>query len=265
MSVIASIAILPFSDLSQAGDQTWFCDGLAEEIIDSLSCVRGLRVASRTASFRFRDGSVDPREIGRLLSVDAILEGSVRKAGEHLKVTAQLIDAANGYHLWSESFARPLEDVFAIQSEIAGNVAQALRLSLSTPALERSVCLAPDNLEATSITCAAARWPGRRARLPGAADLVALRSGRTTFARSLSSGGKTCWKKPSPRATVTWNGSRTIRTSHRWVTHRAFATSSRTYSPVPPQRPLERGAYSGFRRRKSWIAGTSSWALSSST
>ncbi|MEO7251081.1 MAG: hypothetical protein ABIW30_00560, partial [Arenimonas sp.] len=97
MSAIAAIAVLPFTDLSQARDQDWFCDGLAEEIIDSLCCVRGLRVASRTASFRFRDGSVDPREIGRQLSVDAILEGSVRKADGRLKVTAQLIDVANGY------------------------------------------------------------------------------------------------------------------------------------------------------------------------
>ena len=148
MSPIASIAILPFTDLSQARDQDWFCDGLAEEIIDSLCCVRGLRVASRTASFRFRDGSVDPREIGRQLAVDAILEGSVRKADDRLKVTAQLIDASDGYHLWSESYERRLEDVFAIQTEIARNVAQALKFSLSGPALGRSIRYAPSNLEA---------------------------------------------------------------------------------------------------------------------
>ena len=116
MSAIASIAVLPFTDLSQAHDHDWFCDGLAEEIIDSLCCVRGLRVASRTASFRFRDGSVDPREIGRLLNVDAILEGSVRVAGERLRVTAQLVDAGNGYHRWSETYERQVADVFAIQA-----------------------------------------------------------------------------------------------------------------------------------------------------
>jgi adenylate cyclase len=148
VSPIASIAILPFADLSQAHDQDWFCDGLAEEIIDSLCCVRGLRVASRTASFRFRDGSVDPREIGRQLAVDAILEGSVRKADDRLKVTAQLIDASDGYHLWSESYERRLEDVFAIQTEIARNVAQALKFSLSGPALGRSIRYAPSNIEA---------------------------------------------------------------------------------------------------------------------
>ena len=147
-SAIASIAILPFADLSQAHDQDWFCDGLAEEIIDSLCCVRGLRVASRTASFRFRDGSVDPREIGRLLGVDAILEGSVRKAGDRLKITAQLIDAHDGYHLWSESYERSMQDVFAIQAEIARNVAQALKMSLSSNDMGRFERYAPKNMAA---------------------------------------------------------------------------------------------------------------------
>lgn len=148
MSPIAAMAILPFADLSEARDQDWFCDGLAEEIIDSLCCVRGLRVASRTASFRFRDGSVDPREIGRLLNVDAILEGSVRKAGQRLKITAQLIDTKDGYHLWSESYERQIEDVFTIQSEIAKSVAQALKFSLTGPALGRSLRYAPSNIAA---------------------------------------------------------------------------------------------------------------------
>jgi adenylate cyclase len=147
MSAIASIAVLPFTDLSQNHDHDWFCDGLAEEIIDSLCCVRGLRVASRTASFRFRDGSVDPREIGRLLSVDSILEGSVRVAGERMRVTAQLVDARAGYHAWSETFERPTTDVFAIQREIAENVARALKLSLAGAAI-RGEKHAPRNLEA---------------------------------------------------------------------------------------------------------------------
>ncbi len=145
---IASIAILPFSDLSQARDQDWFCDGLAEEIIDAMCCVKGLRVASRTASFRFRDGSVDPREIGRLLNVSAILEGSVRKAGEQLRITAQLINADDGYHLWSETFDRRIEDVFAIQTEIARSVSRALKLSLTGPAAGRSERYAPSNMDA---------------------------------------------------------------------------------------------------------------------
>jgi adenylate cyclase len=147
-SPIAAIAVLPFSDLSQARDQDWFCDGLAEEIIDSLCCVRGLRVASRTASFRFRDGSTDPREIGRLLSVDAILEGSVRVSGERLRVTAQLIDARDGYHAWSETYERAVTDVFAIQREIAENVARALKLSVAGRAAGARGQHAPRSMEA---------------------------------------------------------------------------------------------------------------------
>ncbi|MGH8041219.1 MAG: TPR end-of-group domain-containing protein [Rudaea sp.] len=143
-----SVAILPFADLSQAHDQDWFCDGLAEEIIDVLSCVRGLRVASRTASFRFRDGSVDPREIGQQLRVGAILEGSVRKAGECVRVTAQLIDAVSGYHLWSETYDRGLADVFAIQSEIARKVSAALRVSLTGDEAARRERYAPRNIQA---------------------------------------------------------------------------------------------------------------------
>jgi adenylate cyclase len=147
-SPIAAIAVLPFTDLSQARDHDWFCDGLAEEIIDSLCCVRGLRVASRTASFRFRDGSTDPREIGRLLSVDAILEGSVRVAGERLRVTAQLIDARDGYHAWSETYERAVTDVFAIQREIAENVARALKLSVAGRAAQARGQHAPRSMEA---------------------------------------------------------------------------------------------------------------------
>jgi adenylate cyclase len=129
----ASVAILPFTDLSEAGDQDYFCDGLAEEILNALASISGMRVASRTSSFRFRDSATDAREIGRALNVAAIMEGSVRKAGEQVRVTAQLIDAGNGYHLWSENFDRRLEDIFAIQEEIARSVARALRVSLKAP------------------------------------------------------------------------------------------------------------------------------------
>jgi adenylate cyclase len=178
VSNIASIAILPFADLSQARDQDWFCDGLAEEIIDSLCCVRGLRVASRTASFRFRDGSVDPREIGRLLSVDAILEGSVRKAGERLKITAQLIDAHDGYHLWSESFERDVADVFAIQGEIARNVAQALKLSLKGSVAGRFQRYAPRSMEAYEYYL-------RGRKLAGATSSTAWREAPKMFRRAI--------------------------------------------------------------------------------
>lgn len=126
----ASVAILPFTDLSEARDQAYFCDGLAEEIMNALTRVRDLRVASRTSSFRFRGHDTDAREIGQALNVAAILEGSVRKAGERVRITAQLIDAASGYHLWSENFDRRLQDIFTIQEEIARAVVSALRVSL---------------------------------------------------------------------------------------------------------------------------------------
>jgi adenylate cyclase len=126
----ASVAILPFADLSERHDQDYFCDGLAEEILNALAKVRGLHVASRTASFRFRDGGSAPSEIGRQLQVAAFMEGSVRKAGDRVRVTAQLVDASNGYHLWSDNFDRNLADIFAIQEEIARNVVNAVRPTL---------------------------------------------------------------------------------------------------------------------------------------
>jgi TolB-like protein/uncharacterized membrane protein YhdT len=121
-----SVAVLPFVDMSQAGDQVFFGDGIAEEVLNELTRLEGLRVASRTSSFAYRDGEADTREIARALNVSTVLEGSVRKSGERIRVTAQLINAADGYHLWSEVFERQLTDVFAIQDEIAQAVAGAL-------------------------------------------------------------------------------------------------------------------------------------------
>jgi adenylate cyclase len=127
----ASVAILPFADMSPARDHEYFCDGIAEEIINALCCVRGLRVASRTSAFQFKGRSADVREIGKALGVGAVLEGSVRKAGDRVRITAQLVGAADGYHLWSESYDRQLEDVFAIQSDIAQRLVRALRGALT--------------------------------------------------------------------------------------------------------------------------------------
>ena len=125
-----SVAVLAFADMSAARDQGWFCEGAAEEIINTLAGVRGLRVASRAASFRFRDGSADHREIARLLDVRAVLDGSVRKAGDQLRVSAQLVDAADGSVLWSQTFDRKPENILAIQEEIAGATLRALRVAL---------------------------------------------------------------------------------------------------------------------------------------
>ena len=153
----ASVAVLPFVDMSPERDQDHFCDGIAEEIINSLCCVRGLKVAARTSAFQYKGRPTDVREIGRALGVAAVLEGSVRKFGDRLRVTAQLVGAGDGYHLWSESFDRRLEDVFAIQDEIAQQVTSALKIA-SSPATRRvSAAVAPSAATPTNTTCAAVR------------------------------------------------------------------------------------------------------------
>jgi adenylate cyclase len=131
-----SVAILPFADMSAERDQEYFCDGIAEEIINALCCVRGLQVASRTSSFQFKGRPIDVREIGRSLGVTAVLEGSVRRSAERVRITAQLVSSTDGFHLWSESFDRRLEDVFATQSEIARNIVGALRSNLTAEEAE---------------------------------------------------------------------------------------------------------------------------------
>jgi len=126
MPIGTAIAVLPFADMSPGRDQDYLCEGLAEELIDALTHVDGLRVAARTSSFQFR-AEHDLREVGRKLGVDCLLEGSVRKAGDRLRVTVQLIDVTTGYHKWSEKFERDAGDVFAMQDEIAEKVATLLR------------------------------------------------------------------------------------------------------------------------------------------
>jgi adenylate cyclase len=119
------VAVLPFADMSPAGDQEYFCDGMAEEVINALAHA-GQRVVARTSSFVFKDRPDDVREIARKLGVTLLLEGSVRKAAERLRVTAQLIDARSGFHVWSRTWDRRVEDMFAIQDEIARSIAAAL-------------------------------------------------------------------------------------------------------------------------------------------
>jgi adenylate cyclase len=126
-AVEPSVAVLPFADMSPEHDQEYFCDGMVEEIITELTRVPGLRVAARTSSFAFKHRADDVREIGRRLGVSTVLEGSVRKAGDRLRVTAQLIDAATGFHHWSERWDRTIEDMLAIQAEIGQQIAAVLR------------------------------------------------------------------------------------------------------------------------------------------
>jgi adenylate cyclase len=145
---IRSIAVLPFADLSPQHDQEYFSDGVAEEILNALTKVAGLRVPARTSCFAFRGTSVDAREIGKRLGVETFLEGSIRKAGDRLRITVQLVDARNGYHLWSERFDREIEDIFAIQDEIARSVVDALGLSLTAWEKRRFLKPSTANVEA---------------------------------------------------------------------------------------------------------------------
>jgi serine/threonine-protein kinase len=121
-----SIAVLPFANLSATSDQEYFSDGLAEELINALAHLPGLRVASRSSTFRFRAHALDVRDVGKQLNVDTVLEGSVRRHGNRLRITVQLINVADGYHLWSERYDRELADVFAIQDEITQSVVEKL-------------------------------------------------------------------------------------------------------------------------------------------
>ena len=125
-----SIAVLPFANMSTDKEQEYFCFGIAEDILNDLTKIDELRVVSRTSSFAFKGKTEDLRDVGRKLNVGTILEGSVRKAGNRLRITAQLINVADGYHLWSERYDRELDDVFAIQDEIAESIVQALRVKL---------------------------------------------------------------------------------------------------------------------------------------
>lgn len=125
-----SIAVLPFVNISNDHDNEYFCDGLAEELLNALSKIEALHVAARTSSFSFKAKETDIREIGQKLNVGAVLEGSVRKSGNRLRITAQLINIADGYHLWSERYDRQMEDIFDIQDEISLSIVDALKVKL---------------------------------------------------------------------------------------------------------------------------------------
>jgi serine/threonine-protein kinase len=125
------VAVLPFVDLSPAKDQEYFCDGISEEILDTLAKVEGLRVVARTSSFSFKGKNADVTEIARKLNVRNILEGSLRREGNRIRVTAQLINARDGFHIWSDTFERELQGVFAVQDEITRAIVDALKIKLA--------------------------------------------------------------------------------------------------------------------------------------
>jgi TolB-like protein/Tfp pilus assembly protein PilF len=143
-----AIAVLPFSDMSSTKDQEYLCEGMAEEIMNALTRVAGIRVASRTSAFRAQKGGGDLSAIGRALSVGHLLEGSVRTAGDRLRVTAQLTDVASGFQLWSERFDRKAEDIFAVQDEIAAGVVEAVKTRLSPGEHAVTARPQPANLDA---------------------------------------------------------------------------------------------------------------------
>jgi adenylate cyclase len=145
---IRSIAVLPFADLSAEGDQEHFSDGVAEEILNALSRVGGLHVPARTSCFAFRGAGLDACEIGKRLGVETLLDGSIRKAGKRVRISVQLIDASNGYQLWSERFDRETEDIFAIQDEIARSVLESLGLALTEREEFRFLKPSTTNIEA---------------------------------------------------------------------------------------------------------------------
>ncbi len=125
-----SIAVLPFVNISNDPENEYFCDGLAEELLNALAKIKELNVAARTSSFSFKNKNINISEIGSVLKVRTILEGSVRRSGNRLRITAQLINAADGYHLWSERYDRELEDIFEVQDEITLAVTDALKVEL---------------------------------------------------------------------------------------------------------------------------------------
>src|SRR5204862_5540405 len=125
-----SIAVLPFINMSRDEENEYFADGLAEELLNVLSKIRGLRVASRTSAFHFKGKDVDIPTVAQKLNVATVLEGSVRKSGKRVRITAQLVQAATDSHLWSETYDRELEDIFAVQDDIAQSVVRELRARL---------------------------------------------------------------------------------------------------------------------------------------
>ena len=153
-----SIAVLPFVNLSSDSEQEFFSDGISEELLNVLAQYPGLHVAARTSSFQFKGQNRDIGEIARLLKVRHVLEGSVRKSGKQLRITAQLIQADTGYHLWSETFDREMDDVFAIQDEISAAIGDALRIKL---ALKEGAATAPQVAESSNTAAYEAFLHGR--------------------------------------------------------------------------------------------------------
>lgn len=148
---LPSIAVLPFEDLSPEQDQEFFCDGLSDELINALAHLSGLKVVARTSSFAFKDAKMDVREIGKMLNVGTVLEGSVRRAGSSLRVNVQLVSVTDGYHVWGEKYEMDIEDIFDLQDEIALAIVDKLKVDLLGAERAQLVRRHTDNLEAYNL------------------------------------------------------------------------------------------------------------------
>jgi len=146
-----SIAVLPFKNMSADPEQEYFCEGIAEELLNALTQVKELRVVARTSAFSFKGKDVDIREIGRTLNVDKVLEGSVRKSGQRLRITAQLVNVEDGYHIWSDQFDRETKDIFAIQEDISLIIVDKLKLKLLKEEKEKILKRDTDDHEAYNL------------------------------------------------------------------------------------------------------------------
>jgi len=151
MSWKYSVAVLPFADISPQKDQAYFCDGMTDDIITKLTKLQDLKVISRTSVMRYKNTDKDIREIGQDLSVNTILEGSVQKSGDYIRVNAQLINVKDGFHLWAETYDRELKNVFEIQSDLAENIAKALKTNLTIEEKQGLNKNPTDDLEAYDI------------------------------------------------------------------------------------------------------------------
>lgn len=147
--VTRSIAVMPFVNMSTDPENEYFSDGITEEILNALVKVEGLKVTSRISSFAFKGKNMDVREIGKQLNVTSVLEGSVRKAGNKVRITAQLINSVDDYHMWSETYDRQIKDIFEVQDEISRKIANQLRAKLTSDDMKENLVTAPtDNLDA---------------------------------------------------------------------------------------------------------------------
>ena len=169
-SDVPSIAVLPFDDMSPEKDQAYFCEGMAEEIIIALTQLDGLQVASRTSCLQAKTKGLDIAEVGRRLNVTSVLEGSVRKAGSRVRITAELIKVSDGFHLWSERYDRQLDDIFVVQEEIARAIADRLNVTLVKDVSEPLVTPPTRNLEAHNAYLKGRFLLGQKGRLTEALE-----------------------------------------------------------------------------------------------